>query len=268
MIDTHTHVYPDKIAPKIAEQMKAAAGGLIPISGDFTVGDLKAYMKRCGIEAVATFCVAERVQIVSRANDFIREITDHKTIFGFGTILPDMEDPVAEVHRIHQGGLKGIKFHSLFQPIGAGDENLFSIYGEMEKLGMIAYFHVGKDPGHPSHAPRTTPRDMAVLREKYPNLTIVAAHWGGLFMVEEARQWVIGKDIYIDTCWTPNMQSLNPDQTVQMIRSHGAEKVLFATDYPSTDDPAPQIQWLENLPLRKEEKEKIFHENARRLLGM
>ncbi len=268
MIDMHTHVYPDKIAPKIAEQMKSAAGDLIPISGDFTVGDLKAYMKRCTIEAVATFCVAERAQVVSRANDFLREITDHKTIFGFGTILPDMEDPIAEVRRIHQIGLQGIKFHSLFQPIGAGDQNLVSIYGEMENLGMIAYFHVGKDPGHPSHAPRTTPRDMGVLREKFPNLTIVAAHWGGLFMLEESRQWIIGKDIYIDTCWTPNMQSLDPELAVQFIRTHGAEKVLLATDYPSTDDPAPQIQWFKNLPLRKEEKELIFRENARRLLGI
>ena len=268
MIDMHTHVYPDKIAPKIAEQMKSAAGNLIPISGDFTVGNLKVYMKRCGIEAAATFCVAERAQVVSRANDFLREITDHKTIFGFGTILPDMEDPIAEVRRIHQSGLKGIKFHSLFQPIGAGDQNLFSIYGEMERLGMIAYFHVGKDPWHPSHPPRTTPRDIGALKEKFPHLTIVAAHWGGLFMLEEARQWIIGKDIYIDTCWTPNMQSLDPEQAVQFIRTHGAEKVLFATDYPSTDDPAPQIQWLKNLPLGKAEKERIFRENARRLLGI
>jgi len=26
MIDTHTHIYPDKIAPKVAETLKATAG--------------------------------------------------------------------------------------------------------------------------------------------------------------------------------------------------------------------------------------------------
>ena len=31
------------------------------------------------------------------ANDFLISITDHRTIFGFGTILPDLENPVAEV---------------------------------------------------------------------------------------------------------------------------------------------------------------------------
>ncbi|HSR12741.1 MAG TPA: amidohydrolase, partial [Thermodesulfobacteriota bacterium] len=111
MIDSHTHIYPDKIAAKVAAGIK----GHFPLQGDFTLGDLKGYMKRYGIEAVVTFCVADRPQAVAAANDFLIGITDNRTIFGFGTILPGMDDPVAEVKRIHARGLKGIKFHSLFQ---------------------------------------------------------------------------------------------------------------------------------------------------------
>jgi predicted TIM-barrel fold metal-dependent hydrolase len=146
MIDAHTHIFPDKIAPKIVENMRADSGNQIPLSGDFTLKDLKAYMARCGIEAVFTFCVAERAKVVPPANDFLISITDNRTVFGFGTILPDVVDPVAEVRRIRERGLRGIKFHSLFQPIGAGDENLFSIYEEMARTGMIAYFHVARTP--------------------------------------------------------------------------------------------------------------------------
>jgi len=268
MIDTHTHIFPDKIAPKIVENMRADSGNQIPLSGDFTLKDLKGYMVRCGVEAVCTFCVAERPKAVPPANDFLISITDHRTIFGFGTILPDMENPVAEVRRIRERGLRGIKFHSVFQPIGAGDENLFSIYEEMAKTGMIAYFHVGKDPNHPSLPARTSPEDIARLKERYPALKIVAAHFGGLFMLEEARKWVIGKDLYIDTCWGPNIQSLEAKEVIDLIRRHGVEKVLFATDYPSTLDPGPQIEWWKVLPLKKEKKDLIFRENARRLLGL
>jgi len=260
MIDTHTHVFPDKIAPKVVEKM-GTEGNQIPLCGDFTLRDLRSYMARCGIEAVVTFCVAERPKVVLPANDFM-------TIFGFGTIHPDMENPVAEVRRIRRGGLQGIKFHSLFQPVGAADENLFSIYEEMAKTGMIAYFHVGKDPNHLSQPARTSPHDMAYLKERFPSLTIVAAHFGGLFMLEEARRWVIGKDIFIDTCWGPNIQSLEAKEVIDLIRQHGAEKVLFATDYPSTLDPGPQIEWFQTLPLRPEENDLIFRENARRLLGL
>jgi predicted TIM-barrel fold metal-dependent hydrolase len=268
MIDTHTHIFPDKIAPKIVENMRADSANQIPLSGDFTLKDLKAYMARCCVEAVFTFCVAERAKVVPSANDFLISINDQRTIFSFGTILPDMEDPVAEVRRIRERGLRGIKFHSLFQPIGAGDENLLSIYEEMARTGMIAYFHVGKDPNHQSHHARTSPEDIARLRERFPSLTIVAAHFGGLFMLEEARKWVIGKDVYIDTCWGPNIQSLEAKEVIDLIRRHGAEKVLFATDYPSTAEPGPQIDWWKALPLKKEEKDLIFRENARRLLGL
>jgi predicted TIM-barrel fold metal-dependent hydrolase len=265
MIDTHTHIFPDKIAPKIVEKMRTEETW-IALSGDFTLKDLKAYMARCGIEAVFTFCVAERPKAVPPANDFLISITDHRTVFGFGTILPDMEDPVAEVRRIRERGLRGIKFHSLFQPIGAGDENLYPIYEEMARTGMIAYFHVG--PAHPSDPARTSPQDVARIKERFPALKIVAAHFGGLFMLEEARRWVIGKDIYIDTCWGPNIQSLEAKEVIDLVRSHGPEKVLFATDYPSTLDPGPQIEWWKVLPLRKEEKELIFRGNARRLIGL
>lgn len=268
MIDTHTHIYPDKIAPKVVQRLQATAGDHIPLAGDFTLKDIKAYMKRCAIEAVVTFCVAERPEVVGAANNFLIEINDNQTLFSFGTILPNMEDPVGEVRRIKGKGIKGIKFHSLFQPIRARDENLFPIYGAMAQEGMIAYFHVGKDPANPSHPPGTGPQDIAHLKERFPSLKIVAAHFGGLFMLDEARKWIIGRDIHIDTCWGPNIQSLRSDEVIDLIRQHGVEKVLFATDYPSTTDPVPQIKWFKDLPLQEEEKQLIFRENARRLLGL
>jgi predicted TIM-barrel fold metal-dependent hydrolase len=268
MIDTHTHIFPDKIAAKAAQRFQAAVGDATYLAGDFTLKDLKAYMKRCQIEAVVTFCMAERPEVVVPANNFLVEIMDNQTIFSFGTILPNMEDCVGEVRRIKEKRIKGIKFHSLFQPIRARDENLFPIYDAMAQAGMIAYFHVGKDPVHPSHPPGTGPQDVAQVKEHFPGLKIVAAHFGGLLMLDEARKWIIGRDIYIDTCWGPNIQNLEADVVVDLIRQHGVEKVLFATDYPATSDPVSQIRWFKDLPLQEKEKQLIFRENARRLLGL
>lgn len=52
-----------------------------------------------------------------------------------------------------------------------------------------------------------------------------------------------------------------------MIKRHGAEKVLFGTDYPafSTVDEAGKIMRLD---LSDEEKEMIMHKNAEKLLGL
>ncbi len=86
-------------------------------------------------------------------------------------------------------------------------------------------------------------------------------------MLEEARKWVSGKDIYIDTAWCPNIEVLDPRVVVGIIREHGVDKVLFGSDYPTTTNPDSQIMWLKKLPLREEEKELIFRRNALFLLG-
>ena len=72
----------------------------------------------------------------------------------------------------------------------------------------------------------------------------------------------------MDTGWAPSIQSLGSEEVVKFIRQHGAEKVLFATDYPSTSDPIPQIKWFKELPLKEKEKQMILRENARQLLGL
>ncbi len=267
IVDAHTHIYPDKIALKVVESARAHLGESVSFIGDFTLADLKNVMKRSGIDAAITFCVAKQPKVVKSANDFIIEATNNKTIFGFGTIHPDMEEPVTEVRRLREKGLKGIKFHSLFQLTGAADKRLLLIYEEMEKLNMIAYFHVGRDPGDPSSPSLTTPQSISFVKDRFPRLKIVAAHLGGFLELEEAAQWVHGKDIYIDTCWSPNVQALNSREITEIIKRHGVDKVLFASDYPSTTDIAAQIAWLKDL-LSPKEQELIFGENARKLLAV
>ena len=52
---------------------------------------------------------------------------------------------------------------------------------------------------------------------------------------------------------------------MDVIRAHGADRILFATDCP-WGDPAEFVRFVRALPLTEEEREQIFHENAERLL--
>ena len=47
----------------------------------------------------------------------------------------------------------------------------------------------------------------------------------------------------------------------------GADKILFAVDYPYESD-QDSIQFLESAPISEDDKEKIFHSNAEKLLGL
>lgn len=268
MFDTHTHCYPDKIGPKVADYISATYEGKIPLSGDFTLSDNLAYMDRCGVNSIVTFCVADSPRVVTSANNFIIQANDNRKIFGFGTIDPDMDSPVEEVVRLHEAGIKGIKFHSLFQSLSAADKSLIPIFKKMAKLGMIAYFHVGRDPGDPEQPAKTSSESIFKLNQKIPNLIIVAAHLGGYLTLDKSVKWLLGQNVYIDTSWAPNICVLEPDQVTTMIKQHGVNKVLFGSDYPTTTDPAPQISWLKQLDFNSDEKELIFNKNAKRLLSL
>src|SRR3972149_6891988 len=129
IIDTHTHVVPDRIAPvverKTAEHF-ASAG--MKLHGPMTIAGLLAAMDRCGIDRSAVFCVAEKPAVVRAANDFLAQHRANKRFILMGSIHPDTEDPKEEIDRLRRAGFKGVKFHSLFQDFYPDEERMLRIY--------------------------------------------------------------------------------------------------------------------------------------------
>lgn len=265
IIDTHTHIYPDKIAGRI--EADVSNNKHFPMAGHMTLSGLKDNMKVCGIQTSVAFCVAEKPAVVKSANDFIVSVTDNKEIIGFGTIVPGIDDVVAEVLRLKSHGIKGIKFNALFQESGAADESFFPVYEAMG-ADMVAYFHSGKDPARMEIPAKTTPRVLSDIKSRFPKLKIVGAHLGGFGMLDDVKKWILGKDIYIDTSWMPGTQALDKVVFTDIVKNHGIEKVLFATDYPTVLDPVEGIKWIQALPLTERQKAQIFHDNAAKLLNM
>ena len=54
---------------------------------------------------------------------------------------------------------------------------------------------------------------------------------------------------------------------MRIVRAHGADKVLFASDSPWSDA-GKEIANIEAMPLSAEEKEAVFAGNAKKLLGI
>lgn len=260
--DFHTHVAPDKIAARVEEGLRKKG---LPLRGPMTLSGLKNHMRACGILSAITFCVAEKASVVKPANDFIMGLNDGKSIHGFGTVLPDIEDPRAEVRRLRDNGIKGIKFHALFQEQGACDESMFPVYEEMGD-DMVAVFHSGRDPSELDKPARTTPEGIARIKSLFPKLKIVAAHLGGHDMLDDVKKHILGKDIYLDTSWTPDIRTVAPDVFMDIVGHHDTKRILFGTDYPTVGDPVAAIEWLKRLPLSNKDKVRIFHDNAAELL--
>jgi predicted TIM-barrel fold metal-dependent hydrolase len=83
-------------------------------------------------------------------------------------------------------------------------------------------------------------------------------------MLEEARKHLLGKNLYLDTCWTPDINLLDKKVIADIIKENGADKVLFATDYPFGEVKKP-LEWIRSLPLSEKDKRLILGENARKL---
>ena len=95
-------------------------------------------------------------------------------------------------------------------------------------------------------------------------LVFIAAHFGEYCRWDEAKKHLFGrKNLYIDT--SSCFHKISYADGREMIRLHGADKVLFASDYPMTRA-ARAIEDVLKMELTDEENQLIFYKNAKKIL--
>ena len=78
---------------------------------------------------------------------------------------------------------------------------------------------------------------LGKIADLFPRLTIIAAHMGGMDTPQEAAKHLAGKkNVYFDTAFASHF--LDAASFTQLVKLHGADKVLFATDCPWSTLPA------------------------------
>ncbi len=98
LTDFHTHIWPDALAPAAIDSLSAQGG--IPALYDGTVAGLRAAMRRAGIDRSVVQPVATKPGQVRTINDWAASLMSDDVV-PFGAMHPDLEDPVAELERIH-----------------------------------------------------------------------------------------------------------------------------------------------------------------------
>lgn len=260
IIDFHTHVFPDKLAPR-AIQALAQPGRHNP-NYDATLPGLLEIMNRDGIDLAVTVPVATKASQVESINAFATS-QPRDRIIPFGAIHPDLDDPAAVLRTFPSLGLRGFKMHPDYQECAPDDPRMKPILETAEEMGLIALFHAGSDVG-----PQTVlghPKAFARVLDAYPKLTLVLAHMGGYLCWDEVQEFLVGRDVWLDTSYTAG--HIPDEQFLEIVRDHGADRILFGSDGPWTD-PREGIAYLFNCGLSDEILEGIFHGNAERLLGI
>ena len=258
IIDAHAHVYPEKIAAKAA----ASIGEFYRIKpqGKGTVLDLLDAGNKAGIHRFLVSSAALTPNQVKPINNFIASVcSDHPELIGFGTIHPDLADANEEIDRMIERGLRGVKIHPDCQKVYIDAPSFLPIYKKLEgRLPVL--FHVGDQ-----RVDFSDPMRLVRILQSFPQLTVIAAHLGAYSIWKEQGDILLGRNLYLDTSST--LMHLEKEEAVEVIRRHGADKVLFGTDYPMWSH-GEELQRFLELGLTAEENRQILWGNLERLLSL
>lgn len=260
LIDTHVHIFPDKIAEKAIPALAAAAHQVPQTNG--TVSDTLKKMDEWGVDKIWGLGIATNAKQVHNVNTFIASVRSDR-IEPFGSLYPYSDNLMQDVEEVIDLGFKGIKLHPEYATFNPADERIFPMYERLEKEGLIIIFHAGHDVAFPNTY-YAAPKNIAVVAKNFPKLKIVAAHLGGYESGDEIIENYKGlNNLYIDTAV---MSLAHPmDMIEKVFNFFDKKKILFATDCPWSR-PDKELSIIDKLNLSKEDKEPVLYKNAERLI--
>lgn len=260
IIDAHCHVWPDHIARQVLAQRPV---GLSPVY-DGTLDGLRRQMDQAGIDLAVCLGVAAEARTLRRTNEFIGAI-DRRRFVPFGTVHPQLS-PEENLASLRENQIVGVKLHPLFQELSFADPRVIDILQALAEARMPVIAHVGEG-GDDVANQRGTPASLRAALDDVPDLVLIAGHFGGYHRLDDAEQFIVGSRAILETSWPPTVGELDASRLLHMIRRHGADRVVFGSDWPMSE-PAKEISAIRRLGLSDAEQDAILGMNIARVLGL
>lgn len=277
IIDFHTHTFPERIAATALKKMQSDSHS--QTFSDGTAAGLLESMSRHGIHRSVVLPVATNPLKVSSMNDLSVSMNQDGSLIYFGCIHPDMESWHRELGRIAELGLKGIKIHPVYQGADIDDIRFLRILGRAAELGLIVVTHAGDDIGFPGVV-RCSPEMIRSAISQVGSFPFVLAHMGGWKNWDRVAGLLADTGVYLDTSFSlggispidshyapEELSLLIAEDFCALVRSFGAERILFGTDSPWSCQ-GESRKAIEALPLTPAEIAAILGGNAQKLLKL
>lgn len=275
IIDFHTHVYPDKLADRTLNALGKVAE--VKPYTDGTIGGLIDSMRRSGVDKSVILPVNTRPGQFESITKFAKHINDtYDELISFGGIHPDDEEKYEKLTFLKDSGFLGIKLHPDYTETFIDDDRYIEIVAAAKRLGLLVITHAGKDPAY-STIHCTPERGMKMLEAvdrlvPGDNTFFIFAHLGGSRVQDDVEKYLVGQNCYIDiSCSFSDLGSFSTssdEDIVRIIKHHGADKVLFATDSPWNDQQIYIERFQKLSGLSDTEKELILGKNAGKILNL
>ena len=258
IIDFHTHVYPEAIARKAADNVRDFYDGIGNDQIDGSVTTLLERGDKAGITEFAVLPVAIKPERTRHINEFIvGEAAKQPRFYGFGTLHAAMDGLMEEVEYIQDNGLHGIKIHPDYQKFAIDDPSMYPV-DEAIQGKLPSVFHMGD-----LRYDYSQPGKLRKVLDQFPDLQVVAAHFGGYQMHKEAFIELTDTNCFFDT--SSSLMFMEEGLAEKYIHHYGAERFLYGTDFPMWD-PVVEVERFFSLKLTDDEKEQIAWKTATQLL--
>ena len=199
---------------------------------------------------------------------------DHPNRFvGFGSVDPHKgERAVSELDRISELGLKGVKLHPSLQAFAPDDEQYWPLFERCEELGLALLFHTGTSgigAGQPGgqgiRLDYARPIRLDAVAAAFPNLNVIAAHFGYPWHLELLAMALHKTNVYIDISgWAPKYI---PADVIRELKGRLQNQFVFGSDYPFIQ-PERCLDELAQLEIPEASLQKVLTGNGKRLLGL
>jgi len=274
VMDSHTHLFPPEVVANREyfldrDPWFAQAFGH-PAARTAEIGELIASMDRAGITRSIVIGWPWRDAAMCRMhNDYLAQIAlEHPArISWLGIVNPVHADAASEVERCVTLGAVGI---GELNADGQGFEwqepqRLQAFADACTSLDVPALLHASEPLGH--HYPgkgHATPDKLVTFLSAFPDLRVIAAHWGGGLPFYELMPEIakIAQNVVYDSAASTYLYAF--DIFPVMERLVGARRMLFGSDYPVLR----QQQFLSRVidsGLAQESMSHVLHGNARRV---
>ena len=267
LIDFHTHIFPEAIASRVLETL---SGNIFSITGnpqfpctDGTVDGLRKSMAENNVDISVVLPIATKPSQTTSINIFAEKIMSDDVI-SFGSLHPLQEDWEYVLESLAEKGFKGIKLHPQYQQLRVDSPEVIRVLKKAEELKLYTTLHTGEDYGMPPPT-NCTPQMLKNILNEVSGRYIIAAHLGSLGMWDDVEKYIVGTPYFLDTGAISGL--IDKEQYRRIIKNHGVEKILFATDSP-WEKVEDSLDAIEALGLTDEELDAIKYKNAKRILGI
>ena len=210
-------------------------------------------------------------------NEYVKEMQNRhpeRIIHSWAAVDPFKGEIAIQQARkaINELGMLGFHFHPIMNHFSVDDRQfypLFEVINELKVPVMIDVGTTGMGAGMPgglgAKIRHAHPLAIDELAADFPDLKIIAAHPGWPWVDEMTAVALHKGNVFWEMSgWAPKYF---PAQLKVDIRSRLQDKVMFGSDYPSLPYERIFREWDE-LGYSAEVMEKIFHQNAERILGL